>query len=83
MVHKLYDKCISSDLFEMYRYVFLNFFYKNVGSTYDSSLFGRCEGVVHKAKFGYNPNRNTTLDRMIREEKEKNAKEKNVPSKEI
>ena len=32
--------------------------------------------VVHKAELAYNPNRNTALDRMIREEKEKNPKEK-------
>ena len=32
--------------------------------------------MAHKAKFRYNPNRNTALDKMIREEKEQNEKKK-------
>ena len=32
--------------------------------------------MAHKAKFGYNPNRNTVLDQMMREQRKENEKEK-------
>ena len=72
---------VNFNLQVMYMYFSIDL--RNVGSTYDSSLLGRCQGVVHKAKFGYNPNRNTALDKMIREEKEKKESKEgsNVPSK--
>ena len=34
--------------------------------------------MAHKAKFGYNPSRNTALDKMIREEKKQNEKKKKL-----
>ena len=41
-----------------------------LASTYECFLFRRVEKVACKAKYGYNPNINTALDMMLREEQE-------------
>ena len=49
-----------------------------VASTYDCSLFGKVQKVACKAKYGYNPNRNTALDIMLREQSEENEWQKGI-----
>ena len=54
-----------------------------VASTYDCSLFGKVQKVACKAKYGYNLNRNTALDIMLREQSEENECKKGINYKSI
>ena len=54
-----------------------------VASTYECSLFRKVEKVACKAKYGYNPNRNTALDIMLREQSEENDHQKGINYKSI
>ena len=49
-----------------------------LASTYECSLFGKVQKVAHKAKYGYNPQRNTALDIMLREQSEENECKKGI-----
>ena len=56
--------------------MYLNYYYCISGSTYEYSIFGKVNKVAHKVKFGYNPQRNTALDEMMKKQmKGKDGKE--------
>ena len=57
--------------------MYFNYYYYFIsGSTHECSLFRKMNKVAHKVKFGYNPQGNTPLDEMMKEQiKGKDGKE--------